>query len=454
MISPYERINAVLNCEDPIDRLPRFEIGAVTLPLTKMITRYYKLPTFMRKTLRSLNLIQEMVSYLKKFYLGIESKQFKPNKVVKVFPKRLLTNFINLSRSEGNFERIFQTIFRVPIKLGYDGWGIPEPLFLDFIGRKTRRDNGEGGIILADGKVWDLDLNTADMIEVELIYEEDNGERMMHYYTNFMKTFNFDRFYGAFENALDQKIGGSRLRERIVPVLFIRGIMSGWLHIFALQKMSLLFKNIYQESKLKGVSGKYGVYLKERTKFLMKHVDYLAKLELPAIVLGDDQADTHGPYFRTDIYEKVLKPLYSELTKHAHSKGVKVVMHSDGRFKTNRPGNPGEEGWDFLDNYIIGSGLDGWHSVEMRANNLYDLKEHIRDRLTLFGSIETTWLQYYGPEKVRQLVFNHLKGLLNKGGLHGFVPGTDNSIISKTQIESWLSMIRTIDDFSAKYIKK
>jgi hypothetical protein len=112
------------------------------------------------------------------------------------------------------------------------------------------------------------------------------------------------------------------------------------------------------------------------------------------------------------------------------------------------------EGWDFLDNYIIGSGLNGWHSVEMRANNLYDIKEHIRDRLTLFGSIETTWLQYYGPEKVRQLVFNHLKGLLNKGGLHGFVPGTDNSIISKTRIESWLSMIRTIDDFSAKYVKK
>jgi hypothetical protein len=454
MISPYERFNAVLNREEPIDRLPKFEIGAVTLPLVKEITQYYKLPSSLRVSLHSLNLIQEMVAYLKKFYFGIESKQFRPKKIQRIFPKRLLTNFINLSRSEGNFEKIFRTIFRVPIKLGYDAWGIPEPLFLDFIGKKARRDNGEEGIVLADGKIWDLDLNTADMIEVGLIYEDETGDQMIQFYNNFMKAFDFERFYGAMETGLNQKMGGSLLREQIVPVLFIRGLMSGWLNIFALQRMSLLFKNVNKDYNLKEGTGKYGQYLKDRTKFLMKHVDYLAKLGIPAIFLGDDQADTHGPYFRPFIWKKVFKPLYSELTKHAHSKGVKVVMHSDGRFKTNRPEDPEAEGWEFLDDCIIGSGLDGWHSVEMKANNIHTIKEHIQDRLALFGSIDTTWLQYYSPEKVRRLVYSHLKGFLKKGGLHGFVPGTDNSIISKTRIECWLSMIRTIDDFSAKYVRK
>lgn len=454
MVTPQERIAAALNKEDPIDRLPKFEIGAVTLPLTKMIARYYLLPSGIKRALRSLNLIQEMVSYLKYFNLRIETKQFKPNKVLKIFPKRLITNFVNLSRSEDSFEKIFRTIFKVPIRLGYDGWGLPYPLFLDFIGKKVRKDNGEEGIVLADGKVWDLDLSTADMVEVELIREDETGEWMMRYYTNFMKTFDFERFYGAVENALDQKIGGSLLPEAITPMLFIRGLMSGWLQVFSLQKMRLMFQNVYKEYRMKEGPGKYLTYLKERTKFLMKHVNYCAKLGLPAIVLGDDQADSHGPYFRTHVYKKVFKPLYSELTKHAHSKGVKIVMHSDGRFKTTRPGDPDEEAWEFLDDCIIGSGLDGWHSVEMRANNVYELKEHIQDRLTLFGSMDTTWFQYYGPAKVRRLVYKHLKGFLKRGGLHGFLPGTDNSIISKTRVESWLSMIRTIDDFSAKYIKK
>ncbi len=453
MVTARERINAALNCEDPIDRLPKFEIGAVTLPLTKMITRYYKLPTFLREGLRSLHLVQEMVSYLKNFYLGIESKQFKPNKVLKILPKRLLTNFVNLARSEDSYAQLFHTIFRAPIKLGYDGWGFPFDLFLDFIGRKARKDNGEEAIILVDGKIWDLDINTGDMIEVELIHEDDNGDWMIKYYTNFMKTFDFERFYGAVGNALDQKIGGGLIQEKIVPVLFIRGLMSGWLQVFALQKMRLLFQNIYKEYKMEEGPGKYGQYLRDRTKFLMKHVDYLAKLDIPAIFLGDDQADTHGPYFRSHIWKKVFKPLYSELTGYAHGKGVKVVMHSDGRFKTTAPGEPDEEGWEFLDDCFISSGLAGWHSVEMKANNLYELKEHIQNRLTLFGSMDTTWLQYYGPAEVRKLVYNHLRGLLKRGGLHGFVPGTDNSIINKTRIDSWLSWIRTIDDFSMKYIK-
>ncbi|GAH10170.1 unnamed protein product [marine sediment metagenome] len=185
----------------------------------------------------------------------------------------------------------------------------------------------------------------------------------------------------------------------------------------------------------------------------MKHVDYTAKLRLPAMLLGDDQAETKGPYFKPSIYKKVFKPLYSELTRHAHSKGVKIILHSDGRFKTGNPKDPKNEGWDFIDECIIDQGIDAWHSVEMGANNVHEIKEHVKDRLALIGSMDTEWFQHYGPEKVRYLVYKHLKGFLKRGGLHGFIPGTDNSIISSTRIESWLSMTRTIDDFSKKYIK-
>ncbi|NVM52449.1 MAG: hypothetical protein HWN66_02015 [Candidatus Helarchaeota archaeon] len=453
MITPHERFAAVLNKEDPIDRLPKFEIGAVTLPLMKMITRYHKLPSFLKKTLRSLDLIREMVSYLKKFYLGIELKQFKPKKKLKIFPKRLLTNFINLSRTEENFEKIVNTVYKIPIKLGYDGWGLPNPLLLDFMGKVIRKDNMEYGICFVDGKIWDLDLETGDMIEVGLLYDNDE-ELMIKYYTNFMESFDFERHYGAIENALNQKVGDRRLKEAIVPILFIRGLMSTWLYAFPTAKMSLFFKYVFDEFRRKGDAGMYGKFLQAKTKWLMKHVDYLAKLELPALLLGDDQAGTHGPYFRPPIYKKVYKPLYSELTKHAHSKGVKIIMHSDGRFKTNSPEDPTEEGWDFLDGCIIDQGIDAWHSVEMGANDTYEIKEHVKGRLALIGSIDTKWLQYYDPTTVRRLVYQHLKGFLTRGGLDGFIPASDNSIIAKTRIESWLSMIKTIDDFSMKYITK
>ncbi|MBD3230300.1 MAG: hypothetical protein GF329_19130 [Candidatus Lokiarchaeota archaeon] len=435
--------------------MPRFEIGAVTLPLVKMLTHYYQFPTPIKKTLRSLNLVQELVYYLKKFYLGIEVKRFKPNKVLKILPKRLLTNFIDLSRSDDNFEKIFKTMFTVPINLDYDGWGVPEPLLLDYIGKKVRRDNGEYGIVLADGKVWDLDLQTGDMIEVELIHEGDAGKSMMKYYTDFINSFDFERYYGAIENALNQKINGEILKDQIVPILFIRGLMSSWLYAFPLRKMNLLFKYVFKEYRKKDGPGIYGQYLRERTNYIKKHIDHIAKLGLPAILLGDDQAEVKGPYFKPKIYKKVFKPLYKDIADHAHSKGVKVILHSDGRFRMGNPDAPDHEGWEFMDDCVIDQGMDAWHSVEMEANNVYKVKKHVKGKLTLFGSIDTEWLQYYGPEKIRYEVFKHLKGFLEPdgGGLDGFIPGSDNSIISSTRIESWLSMIRTIDDFSDQYIK-
>ncbi|MHA1266536.1 MAG: hypothetical protein ACTSRS_14975 [Candidatus Helarchaeota archaeon] len=452
MISARERIDAALDCNDPLDRLPRFEIGAVTLPLLKAITHYYQLPNFMKKALRQMDLIREIIYYLKKFYVGIEVKKFKPKKRFKLLPKRIVTNFINLSRTDADFERIVKTVYRVPIKLGYDGWGFPNPLILQFLGKILRKETGEYGICFVDGKIWDLDLATGDMIEIGLLYEEDS-ELMMKYYMDFMKTFDFDRHYGALANALNQKIGNSLLMEQITPIVFIRGLVSTWLYAFPTRKMNEFFHHILQEFRLKEGSGLYGKFLKAKTEFLKKHVDYMAKLELPAILLGDDQADSHGPYFRTPVYKKVFMPLYADLAKHAHSKGMKVILHSDGRFKTNSPTDPSEEGWDFIDECIIAQGMDAWHSVEMDANDVYEIKEHIQDRLTLFGTIDTKWLQFYGPAEVRKRVFNHLKGFLKRGGLHGLVPGTDNSIINKTRIESWFSMIKTIDDFSKKYLQ-
>ncbi|MHA1279299.1 MAG: hypothetical protein ACTSQI_18405 [Candidatus Helarchaeota archaeon] len=453
MITPRERIDAVLRHEEPIDRLPKFEIGAVTLPLMKVITHYYQLPSFVKKALRQLDLIREIIYYLKQFYVGIEVKAFKPKKRFKLLPKRLVTNFVNLSRTDEDFERIVKTVYRVPIKLGYDGWGFPNPLILQFMGKILRRDTGEYGICFMDGKVWDLDLATGDMIEIGLLHEDDEGEAMMKFYTEFMDTFDFERHYGALENALTQKIGGNLLRERITPIIFIRGLVSTWLYAFPTRKMNLLFRNIMKEYRLKDGPGMYGQFLKSKTAFLKKHVDYMAKLDLPAILLGDDQADSHGPFFRTPVYKKIYKPLYSDLANHVHSKGMKIILHSDGRFKTNGPVDPTEEGWDFIDDCVIAQGMDAWHSVEMDANDVYEIKEHIQDRLTLFGTIDTKWLQFYNATEVRKRVFKHLKGFLRRGGLHGLVPGTDNSIINKTRIESWLSMIRTIDDFSAKYVK-
>lgn len=451
MVTPRERIDAVLNHEDPIDRLPRFEIGAVTLPLTKLISRYYKFPPFMKKALRYFDLIPEMIAYLKKFYLGIELNKYKPKKIVKIFPKRLLTNFVNLSRTDEDFGRIFKTIYRAPIRLGYDAWGFPDPLLLQFLGKIFRKEKGEYGICFADGKIWDLDLETGDMIEVGLL--SNDPEVMMKYFTNFMRSFDFERHYGAVESALNQKIGGDLLREQIVPIIFIRGLVSTWFYIFPLAGMNKFFRYVLKEYRNKGEPGIYGRLLREKTKFLKRHVDYLAKLKLPALLMGDDQAETHGPFFNTPVYAKVFKPCYTELTRYAHSKGIKVILHSDGRFKTNRYEDPPEEGWDFIDECILKQGVDAWHSVEAGANDVHEIKEHIGRRLTLFGSIDTEWLQYHDPPTVRRLVFKHLKGFLKRGGLHGFVPGSDNSIVNATRIESWLSMIRTIDDFSAKYIK-
>jgi hypothetical protein len=277
LVTPRERMDAVLNHEDPIDRIPRFEIGAVTLPLMKVITHYYQLPTFMRKALRQLDLIREIIYYLKKFYVGIEVKAFKPKRRFKLLPKRLVTNFVNLSRTDEDFERIVKTVYRVPIKLGYDGWGFPNPLILQFMGKILRKETGEYGICFVDGKVWDLDLTTGDMIETGLMYEQDNGERMMDFYSNFMETFDFDRHYGALETALNQKIGSGLLMERITPIVFIRGMVSTWLYAFPTRKMNLMFRNVVKEFQMKDGLGRYGRFLRVKADFLKRHVDYMAK---------------------------------------------------------------------------------------------------------------------------------------------------------------------------------
>ncbi|MBW2180244.1 MAG: hypothetical protein JRG81_07730 [Deltaproteobacteria bacterium] len=146
----------------------------------------------------------------------------------------------------------------------------------------------------------------------------------------------------------------------------------------------------------------------------LKCVDASADAGFPAIIYSDDMAFKNGPMLNPKMMDQLLGAAFREITDHAHKKGVKIIIHTDGNTKP-------------LLEYFIKWGFDGHHSIEPNADDvdLGEYKEIAGDRLSLLGHLDITHVLSFGS---KEEVFKHVEESVKKaakGG--GLILGPCNS---------------------------
>lgn len=164
----------------------------------------------------------------------------------------------------------------------------------------------------------------------------------------------------------------------------------------------------------------------------LKCVDASADAGLPGIIYSDDMAYKNGPMINPVLMDELFGKAFKEITDRAHSKGVKIVIHTDGYTKP-------------LLKYFVKWGFDGQHSLEPTANvDLADFREEIGHRLSFLGHLDIAHILTNGSrDEVRQ----HVKNSIKKGGMGGgLILGPCNSH-SDISVQNLKYMIEDIKEF-------
>ena len=93
--------------------------------------------------------------------------------------------------------------------------------------------------------------------------------------------------------------------------------------------MQGFYRRVFQEFR-KG-KGTYYELLEVKTKMLCEMVNQLAEIELKVFVIGDDCAQIHGSMLPPKIYRDFIAVHTKKIVDTAHKRGMKVLLHTDGR---------------------------------------------------------------------------------------------------------------------------
>ena len=144
-------------------------------------------------------------------------------------------------------------------------------------------------------------------------------------------------------------------------------------------------------------------------------IHLLADLDSPFVFLHDDLADSRGPVFPPEWYEKYIFPRYRKLWAPIKKKGKKLIFVADGNME------------HFLQP-LKDTGVDGV-MVENPATNLDAVLSVFGDGIVICG-METVLLTFGTPERIARhvdLIADMTRGIAgfamcSPGGLHNNIP--------------------------------
>lgn len=168
-------------------------------------------------------------------------------------------------------------------------------------------------------------------------------------------------------------------------------------------------------------------FLDVNIKLLEKVWD--AGYEFDSVTWFDDMGYKENQFFSLNTYRDVLKPVHQKAIDWAHSKGLKVRLHSCGDI------NP------FLPD-LVEMGIDALNPIEVKAGmDPVALKEKYGDKLVLHGGIDALlWEDIDSMEKeIRRIL-----PILKKDG--GYIFSTDHSVPSSVSLEQFRYITDLIKD--------
>jgi uroporphyrinogen decarboxylase len=146
------------------------------------------------------------------------------------------------------------------------------------------------------------------------------------------------------------------------------------------------------------------------------------------IDISDDCAYRSGPMIHPNLYRKFIVPRVKRIAESFHSRGVKVILHSDGNL------NP------IMDD-LVSTGIDGLHSIEPQSGmDLGLLKRKYGGKICLLGNIDTSQTLPFGTTSdVEEEVKRRIREA-GPGG--GYILSSCNSISIAVPPKNVIAMFR------------
>jgi hypothetical protein len=166
----------------------------------------------------------------------------------------------------------------------------------------------------------------------------------------------------------------------------------------------------------------------------LRRVDAVADPSLsPLILIPEDIATKHGTIFPPSFLEAYHFPYVQRLTEAWHSRGYKVIYHSDGNYEGIIP-------------QLMAAGVDGFYCLEPGCGmDIIRLKKRWPE-MTWAGGLDGVDLMEKGsPERVAQEVGRQIRetDALRTGGL--FV-ATSSEINPTIPAENFLAMVAAVGE--------
>ncbi|NWF50822.1 MAG: nucleoside 2-deoxyribosyltransferase [Ignavibacteriaceae bacterium] len=147
---------------------------------------------------------------------------------------------------------------------------------------------------------------------------------------------------------------------------------------------------------------------------------------------SDDIAYRNGLLASPEVLDGLFFRWLRKIGKLCKEYNKPLIYHSDGIL------------FPIMEN-IIECGVDALHPIEPKAMSIVEVKERYGDKLSLIGNIEVDLLARGTPEEVKKSVLKNIE-LVGMNG--GYCVGSSNSIPEYINFENYITMIRTVKEFS------
>ncbi len=150
------------------------------------------------------------------------------------------------------------------------------------------------------------------------------------------------------------------------------------------------------------------------------------------ILMDGDLAYNRGPIMSPAHYDEFIGPYHKEIVDLVHSKGSKIVKHSDGDLEPLFPS-------------LMEAGFDGVHPIQPQCMDIGEIKKKYGDRLCILGNIDCSYLLVFeGPEEVTKSVEETIKAAAPGGG---YILSSSNSIHPGVKPENYVAMVKAAREF-------
>jgi uroporphyrinogen-III decarboxylase len=152
-----------------------------------------------------------------------------------------------------------------------------------------------------------------------------------------------------------------------------------------------------------------------------------------AVIIADDWAGEHAPFFAPDDIQALFAPFYSQAVSEIHRGNAYALFHSCGNIQQVIP-------------HLIAWGFDGLAAIQHRTNDLVSLKEKYGARLTVMAGIEAELLESEEPSLSTVEGYERLVRSLSRDG--GFILCSCTGLYAGDFLERIRELYRIADEIT------